>query len=299
VRHFVPRLLAAALLLAAASLITFWALDTLPGDYATALRLDASVSASRIGILQESLPADTTFAARYFDWLRSFADGSWGRSLVYDQAVRPILVQRLNATLAIVLPSLAAAWLAALACAAALWASPRPVLRGLLNGASYGFLAIPDLVLSLSLAWIFALVGRDFSVAPAPHLALFLALLPSLFLQVQSAVSQAAGAPYLDHARSHGLGLRIRFLRYLLPAAATALAAHAGLSLGNAFTTSFLIEYTMGYPGMGPLFLEAIHSRDLQLAAAAVLLSTAVWIVSTQSAALLHTLADPRLRRPA
>jgi peptide/nickel transport system permease protein len=52
----------------------------------------------------------------------------------------------------------------------------------------------------------------------------------------------------------------------------------------------------MGWPGLGPLFLEAIMARDFALALAVVMLSTAFLAAGNLAADILLYRADPRIR---
>ena len=53
--------------------------------------------------------------------------------------------------------------------------------------------------------------------------------------------------------------------RHLLPAALNPLVSLFGFSLGTLLSASLLVEVLVGWPGLGPLFLEAIMARDFAL----------------------------------
>ena len=54
----------------------------------------------------------------------------------------------------------------------------------------------------------------------------------------------------------------------------------------------------MGWPGLGPLFLEAILARDFALVLGVVMSSTTLLIAGNLVADLLLYRADPRIRTP-
>jgi peptide/nickel transport system permease protein len=56
-----------------------------------------------------------------------------------------------------------------------------------------------------------------------------------------------------------------------------------------------LVEVVMGWPGLGPLLVEAILSRDLYLVIGGVLLSTLFLVIGNLIADLLLYWADPRI----
>ena len=53
--------------------------------------------------------------------------------------------------------------------------------------------------------------------------------------------------------------------RHILPAALNPLVSLFGFSLGTLLSASLLVEVLVGWPGLGPLFLEAIMARDFAL----------------------------------
>jgi peptide/nickel transport system permease protein len=57
-----------------------------------------------------------------------------------------------------------------------------------------------------------------------------------------------------------------------------------------------LIEVVMGWPGLGPLFLEAIMARDFALVLAVVILSASFLVVGNLLADILLYRMDPRIR---
>jgi peptide/nickel transport system permease protein len=56
-----------------------------------------------------------------------------------------------------------------------------------------------------------------------------------------------------------------------------------------------LFEVVMSWPGLGPLLVEAILSRDLYLVIGGVLLSTLFLVIGNLVADLLLYWADPRI----
>ena len=56
------------------------------------------------------------------------------------------------------------------------------------------------------------------------------------------------------------------------------------------------MEVLVGWPGLGPLFLEAIMARDFALVLGVVMSSTALLITGNLIADLLLYRADPRIR---
>ena len=82
----------------------------------------------------------------------------------------------------------------------------------------------------------------------------------------------------------------------LAPAAANPLVSLFGFSVGALLSGSLLVEVITSWPGLGPLLLEAILSRDIYLVIGGVFFSTVFLIAGNLLADILLFWADPRIR---
>jgi peptide/nickel transport system permease protein len=121
-------------------------------------------------------------------------------------------------------------------------------------------------------------------------------MLPVLARHVRSAMVEAMDAPFALSARANGIPQSRLLLRHVLPVAMHPLIALFGLSLGTLLSASLLVEVVMGWPGLGPLFLEAVTARDFGVVLAVVMLSTTLLVLGNLTADLLLYRADPRIR---
>jgi peptide/nickel transport system permease protein len=103
-------------------------------------------------------------------------------------------------------------------------------------------------------------------------------------------------SPFALAARAHGIPHRRRLFRHILPAAINPLVSLFGFSLGTLLSASLLVEVLVGWPGLGPLFLEAIMARDFALVLGVVMTSTALLIAGNLIADLVLYRTDPRIR---
>jgi peptide/nickel transport system permease protein len=179
-------------------------------------------------------------------------------------------------------------------------------------------LAVPDVVAALALmlvalrtGWLplggMVSLGHE-TMGPAaraadllahlalPALALTLGALPTLLRHVRASMEAALAEPFVRAARAHGIPERQVLLRHALPAAANPLVSLFGLSVASLLSMSLLVEVVMGWPGLGPLLLEAILARDFHLVLAAVLASTLFLLAGNLLADLLLAAVDPRIR---
>jgi peptide/nickel transport system permease protein len=81
-----------------------------------------------------------------------------------------------------------------------------------------------------------------------------------------------------------------------LPAAANPLISLFGLSVAGLLGGSLLVEVMTGWPGLGPLLLEASMSRDLYVVVGVVMASTLFMVLGNLLADVMLVIVDPRVR---
>lgn len=317
-RYLGRRLLHSLLLLAAVSLLSFAFADLAPGDFYSVIRTDPRTSSQTVEAMRRNVGADRAFVVRYGEWVASSLHGDFGYSLAFNGPVGPLLWPRLCATLLLTVSATLLAW--ALALPIGIWHATQ---RGTWRGRAMQFLvtlllAVPDLLLALAalvlavesgLFPIGGIVSRGYSAMTGaqqvrdvlhhmalPVAVLALGMLPVLARHVRTAMAQTLDAPFALSARANGIPRRRLLFRHLLPAALNPLITLFGLSLGTLLSASLLVEVVMGWPGLGPFFLEAVTARDFGVVLAVVMLSTALLVVGNLTADVLLYRVDPRIR---
>ena len=306
------RFVHSVLLLFGVSVLSFLVSSLAPGDYYTEMQSDPRVSRQTLAALRTENGLDRPLPVRYAIWLESVARGEFGYSLAYHGPVGPLLAQRLPGTLLLTATATALAWILALPLG--IWSAAR---RGAWPDLSLKVIAsvllvTPELLMMIALlAWAVQTgclpAGGMHSPGNAsasdlirhlilPVSVLTLGLLPVLIRHVRTAITETMNAPFALAARAHGIPTRRLLYRHLLPAALNPLISLFGFSLGTLLSASLLVEVIAGWPGLGPLFLEAIFARDYALVIGVVMISTAFLITGNLIADLLLYRADPRIR---
>lgn len=311
-RYIARRLLHGLLLLVGVSLLSFLFADLAPGDYFSQLRTDPRVSAETVAALRAQYGLDRPLPVRYAAWVASVLRGDFGYSLAYNSPVGPLLWARVRATLLLTGTATLLAWLIALPLG--IWnATARGTWGDSVSKVVLSFLlAIPDLLLAIVFLMLAVETGyfpTGGMVSPGPervldvawHLVLpvavlVLGMLPMLVRHVRASMAEALDSPFALSARAQGIPRRRLLFRHLLPAAANPLISLFGFSLGTLLSASLLVEVVMGWPGLGPLFLEAIMARDFALVLAVVMLSASFLVVGNLLADILLYRMDPRIR---
>jgi peptide/nickel transport system permease protein len=69
-----------------------------------------------------------------------------------------------------------------------------------------------------------------------------------------------------------------------------------GLSVAGLLSGSLLVEVITGWPGLGPLLLDACFSRDFYVVVGVVMASTLFMIFGSLLADVMLVVVDPRVR---
>ena len=317
-RFFLRRLRHALFLLAGVSILAFLFTTLAPGNYFDEMRLNPQISPETLAALRNQYQLDKPLALRYASWMNSVLHGQMGFSFAYNGPVAPLLFVRARNTLLLTITATLIAWVIALPLG--VWSAERfgRLPDRLLSWATAGLLVIPDLALALGLLVLAVRTGwfptggmtsldfqslslggkiRDLVLhMTLPVAALVFSALPLLLRHVRAAVAEVLGAPFVLAAKGHGIPRRTLLYRYALRAAANPLISLFGFSVGALLSGSLLVEVVMSWPGLGPLLLESILSRDLYVVIGGVLLSTLFLVGGNFFADILLYWADPRIR---
>lgn len=297
-RFAARRLLQGALTLLLVSITSFLLMDLVPGSYFDEARLDPRLSPETVESMRSRSGELSTLPLRYCRWLASLVSGDGGHSVVYQVPVIRLILPRLLKTVQLSVAGLALSWLAALALGACSARRTRRSAVAVADGITAALAAIPELVLACGMMAVGLYAGVVRENDPSiPALVLGLSGIPGLLPQVRAGLREVAGAAYLNLAWAHGVhGWRF-FLIFWLRAAANPLLPLLGLSVGTMLSSSLAVEIVCGWPGLGPLFISSIESRDGHVVVAIVLMASALLIVANTVTDLLQAAADPRIRR--
>jgi peptide/nickel transport system permease protein len=309
----------AFLLLFGVSILLFLLLHAAPGDFLSEIRLNSQISPETVAQLRTQYGLDQPLPVRYWKWVKSSAKGEFGYSFAYNTPAAELLWPRARNTLLLSIPAVVISWLIAvpLGVFAAGWKGGWA--DRLFSGGTSVLLALPDVLIAL-LALLIALKTGMFPVGGMtsinaqdqgtwawlrdlawhmvlPVAALVIGSVTIILRHVRASVSEVLESTYMRAAEGHGLSRLKLLFGHALPAAANPLISLFGLSVALLLSVSLLIEVVMSWPGIGPLLLEAILSRDLFVVIGAIMLSTAFLVAGNLLGDVLLYAFDPRIRR--
>lgn len=102
--------------------------------------------------------------------------------------------------------------------------------------------------------------------------------------------------PYVRTATAKGLHPLTILLKHVLPNALIPILTYISQSIPFLFTGSLLLESFFGIPGLGSVSLNAIHSSDMAVVRAVVIIGALLYQFVNLATDLLYARLDPRVR---
>jgi peptide/nickel transport system permease protein len=317
-KYLERRVVHGMLLLVSVSVLCFLFTDLAPGNFFDEMKLNPQISSDTVAALRSQYGFDQPLPVRYVCWVQSVIKGEWGYSFAYNSPVRGLILLRARNTLLLTGCATLIAWL--IAVPLGVWTASRKGSwpdRVCMSGTSF-FLAVPEMVVVFGLLYFvirthalpaggmmsrgfeqFGLAEKVIDLVKhliVPVVTLVLASLPILIRHVRVSMIEVLNAHFIVAARGHGISRARVLFRYALPAGANPLISLFGLSLAGLLSGSLLVEVITGWPGLGPLLLEASISRDLYVVMGVVMSSTVFMIIGNLLADALLVTVDPRVR---
>jgi peptide/nickel transport system permease protein len=317
-KYLGTRVLRAVVLLLGVSILCFLFTEMAPGSFFDEMRLNPQIAPETITALRAQYGLDQPLLVRYGRWMASVAHGDFGFSIAYNTPVAPLLLTRAKHTLLLTVTATLLTWL--IAVPLGVWAAAS---RGgwfdkfVAAGGSF-LISIPEIVIALALLafavrWRIVPVGGMMSLGfdelsawgkfhdvalrmLLPTSILVLASMAVVIRHVRASVLEVLEMPYIHAARGNGIGRTRLLFRHVLPVAANPAISLFGFSLAALLSGSLLVEVVTGWPGLGPLILDATLSRDLYLVIGGTMLSAVFMMGGNLVADLLLLASDPRIR---
>lgn len=312
------RLIRAAFLLVGVSILCFLFTEMAPGSFFDEMRLNPQISPETISSLRSRYGLDQPLVVRYGRWLRSALHADFGYSIAYNAPVAPLLWSRAKNTLLLATTGMLLTWLISIPLG--VWAAARSgrMLDKSVRVASSLLVSIPEVVIAVALLaivvrWRVLPVGGMTSMdnealsqwARLQEIASRM-LLPTIILtlgesaiivrHLRASVLEVLDTPFVQAARGLGIGRTRLLFRHVLPVAASPAISLLGFSLAGLLSGSLLVEVICGWPGLGPLILDATLSRDFYLVIGGIMLSALFMVGGNLVADVMLLACDPRIR---
>jgi peptide/nickel transport system permease protein len=309
--YVLRRLVLVGVVLVAVSVLVFAITAILPGSVAH-LILGPFAAPEQVKALELKLGLGDPLWLQYWRWVKGLAAGDFGKSLLMDRPVYPLITEAFARSLTLTL--VAFALIALIGVGLGVLAALRhngPLDHAVSIGTYLG-IAVPEffwaivviLVFAATLGWLSASGYEPLSAGfgvwlkhlIAPTLTLVFAHLAHVSRLTRSSMIEVLGSPYVTAARAKGLPERVVVLRHALRNALLPTITVLALDIGRLMGGIVVIETVFAYPGLGRLLVFSVQSRDIPTLQAAILVVAGVYALANLAADLLYAWLNPRIR---
>jgi peptide/nickel transport system permease protein len=240
-----------------------------------------------------------------------------GVSLLQQQPVAELILERLPATVLLMATSIALAIVAGVGLGVAAARRQGSWIDNLISVSALLVYATPAFWLGLMLIVLFsvkldllpsggmATIGvassfPGYALDVAKHLVLPAATLGLFYVAIyarlmRSSMLEVYGLDYITTARAKGLSEGVIAWTHALRNALLPVVTLAGLQIGHLLGGSVLIETVFGWPGLGRLVFDALVQRDLNLLLGILFVSSVLVVIANLVVDLLYGFLDPRI----
>ncbi|MGQ9365771.1 ABC transporter permease [Azospirillum sp. ST 5-10] len=312
------RLLQSVLVILAVALIAF-SLFRYVGDPINAM-VGQDTTLEQREALKERLGLNDPFLVQYGRFVVNAAQGEFGMSYRHRRPVGELLAERLPATLELSIVSMVMALALGVPMGVYTALKRHGVVAKTFMTVSLVGVSLPTFLIGILLILVFGVwlrwlptfgrgevvdlggwttglltrSGLEALILPAITLALFQMTL--IMRLVRSEMLEVLRTDFIKFARARGLPDRLVNFRHALKNTLVPVITITGLQLGSIIAFAIITESVFQWPGMGLLFIQAIHTVDIPVMAAYLCLIAFFFVVINLIVDLLYFAVDPRLR---
>lgn len=331
-RIVLTRLLAALPNLVGVIVITFVLTRALPGDPA-AYFAGGAATEEAIGQIRAQLGLDRPLPEQFFRYAADLARGDLGFSLTTGQPVLQELLQRLPASLEIVLVALVVSCAIALPLGVLAATRPGSWIDQLCRLVTTAGVSLPTFFTGLLLAYVFyfllgwapsplgrldpmfspppqvtglylidAVIARDpglwwasFRQLILPVVTMAIFVLAPIARMTRASMLTVLSADFIRTARASGLSPGTVLVRYGLRNALLPVVTTLGMVFGFMLGSSVIVEKVFGWPGVGSYAIDALTASDYAPVQGFVLAMGVLFVLLNLLVDVLYGLIDPRV----
>jgi len=289
------------------TIITFFLIHLIPGDAVSAM-LGNHYSPEAAARLRATMGLDKPLWTQYLFFMGNLLHGSLGTSVYYEQPVVNVVLERLEATVwLVVYASLLAALIAVpLAVFAALHRDS--VFDQLIRGTFMVTLAMPAFWFGIILLIVFSVNLHLFPVTGfgdgfvdhlwhlfLPALTVALGFGAVLIRSLRNSVLSVMRTDYVDTARAKGLPWRLILRRHVLRNAILSTVTIFGVNIAFLMGATVIIENVFAIGGIGQLLVSSILQRDYEVVQGITLLLAFFVVTINLLVDIVYAWLDPRV----
>ena len=265
------------------------------------------------------LGLDRPMIVQYGIFLSGLLQGDFGLSYVFRQPAFDLILERLPATMEMVVVAMIIATAVAIPLGVYAGANPgKPLSRLIMSGSLLG-VSLPGFWVGMMLIWVLAVEYRIFpssgrgevgtifglqtSLATAsgwhhiilPAFTLSVGTLAILLRMTRAGMMEVTRQDYMKFARAKGVSRRGVLYGHGLRNALIPVVTIFGLQLGDLIAFATITETIFAWPGMGKLLIDSIYRADRPVIVVYLMLVALIFVVINFLIDVLYTFIDPRI----
>ena len=310
--YLLKRVLAAIVVMWAVATLVFFMLRAVPGDPVQAMLFDTG-DAQAVAVLRHKYGLDRPVYVQYGLWLWNIAHGDFGASIYGSrEPVNRIIAEALPRTMSLALLAFVIAMV--IAVPAGIVSAVRrntPLDHGFTLLAFLG-LSMPDFWLGIVLIIVFAAHLRWLPaigyVPPSaglwpwfkhlilPATAIGTAFSAILARMIRSSMLEVLSADFITVARSKGVVEQQVVLKHAFRNALIPVVTVVGIAFALLMAGAVVVENVFAIKGLGRVLIQGILNRDYPVVQGAILVVSAIFVLTNLVVDVLYTFIDPRIR---
>lgn len=306
-------------LLLAVIILNFLLIHIAPGDVVDTLVGEmGGATPELIAQIRTEYGLDRSMSEQLWAYVSKAAVGNLGISFAHNKRVSDLILERLPATVILVLTALVVALFLGTLLGVVAAQKPNSLFSHFTTVFALTGFSSPIFWTGIMLLILFAYylpIFPSFGMSTtgqeatywaylwdvAKHLALPAITLSSVYLASYSRIARASmmdvlGSDYIRTARAKGLSRRVVVYKHALKNALLPVVTMAGLQLSHLIAGAVVVETVFSWPGIGEIAFESILQRDYPLLLGILFYSTVIVVVANIITDLTYRLLDPRIK---
>lgn len=314
-RYIIRRLLVSIPMLIGITLIVFTLANLIPGDPLTAMMSEeAPMSGEAMDQRREALGLNQPLPIRYFLWIKEVVQGNLGFSFITYVPIGETILDRIPQTLQLMGISLLLSIIIGTFLGIVSALKQYQPIDYVLTVFAFVGRSIPVFFVGMLLIYFFSLrmdlfpvsgmvtVGMRFNIwdnlwhLVLPCASLSLLRVSEFMRYARSSMLEVLASDYITTARSKGVKENSVVLKHGFRNALIPILTVIGFNLQTLFSGAIIIETVFQWPGMGQLFISAVHQRDYPMIMGLSLVISIVVLIGNLLTDISYAFADPRIR---
>ena len=311
-KYLMRRLLGAFVVMWAVATLVFFMLRAVPGDPFLAMVFDTGDPAAAED-MRRAFGLDQPIIIQYFKYLWQVVQGNFGTSIYGSRVpVAQIIAESFPRTISLTVLAFFIAVLIAIPAGLISALRKHSMMDHGVTVVAFLGLSMPDfwlailliIVFAANLGWLPAIgyapvtdgFGTWLSHLILPAIAIGTPFAAIIARMIRSSMLEVMATEYMKVARSKGLLQWQLLVRHAFPNALIPVITVMGIALALLMAGAVVVENVFAIKGLGRVLIQGILNRDYPVVQGAILVVSAIFVLSNLIVDLLYTVIDPRIR---